>query len=96
MTETLKPIADKGCTAKLWDQASLRYFLTDETLEVYKETNLTPRQLLEQRDELITELQRITYTLEAYMKDAGDQDCFEGTTGDARSLIAKCGKVGGE
>lgn len=92
MTDTAKPTLGKGCTVKLWDRASFRYFVSDEAVDVYHETNLTPRQLLER----VRELEELVEDLLPYAKAAvpfpvavGEPTVFE----RAEAALAKHGEV---
>jgi hypothetical protein len=92
MTDTAKPTP--------WDK------VTDETLAVFHESGLTPRQLLEQRNELRDALMFYA-TADNYSKQLITEDCgccayyedapqIDEDCGDkARAALAKSGKVGG-
>ena len=70
--------------------------LPSEAREVFHETNLTPRQLMEQRDELAELLESYLRILRHYMlalKD--DEQMIENCQFDGKQALVKCGKVGG-
>jgi hypothetical protein len=65
-----------------------------ESYAVYTETNLTPRQLMEQRDELAELLESYLRILRHYMlalKD--DEQMIENCLFDGKQALAKCGKA---
>jgi hypothetical protein len=76
--------------------------LIAEAGTVYHETGLTPRQLLEQRDELvefITQLKNYcdeeVRKLDEYAEDVASRNTIESIQDDLNVMFIKCGKVGG-
>ena len=95
MSDTAKPTLNKGCTVKLWDRANFRYFVSDEAVDVYQETNLTPRQLLERVRELEAEQKALLSTLKAYVSsmqiihEPGRSEAINAADDAAKNLIAR-------
>lgn len=73
-----------------------------EAEDVWQSTGLTPRQLLEQRDELvefITQLKNYcdeeVRELDEYAEDVASRNTIESIQDDLNVMFIKCGKVGG-